>query len=119
LFAPRKKQLQFFFKKSHNEGVLCENLKKILKFCTYFFTYSSSTPSKELPLQLLRCSDRPFSRNQILKYAIKTFTFTPTRYYRPNLTFFLCFNVKAIKKSLMRPEKTTFFSNITQWGGIL
>jgi len=56
--------------------------KNFKHFVSIFFRCYLSTHSKEQPLELLGCSDQPFSYNASLKFEkIKTFIFRFTRYY--------------------------------------
>jgi len=73
--VPRKNDFHFFLK-SHNGGYWVNISKNFEKFVGSFFTYSQGTHSKGQPLELLRSSDQPFSKNKNLKFAkIKTLFF--------------------------------------------
>jgi len=73
---------------------------------------------KKQPLKLLSCSNQPLSHNKNFKFSKKkTFFFLVQDIWRPNLTFFLCFKIKPIKKSCLRSEKTTLILKNHTMGG--
>jgi len=118
----RPEKNNFNFSKNHTMGGYCVKISK--NFETFVPTFL------HIP-KVLTLKNNHWNYCAVLISRLATINFSKLRKLkllfilqhdikRPNLTFFLCFNVKTIKKSCLRPEKTTLiFSKITQWGGIV
>ena len=116
-----QKKTTLIFSKITQWGGIVWKLQKISKISYLFFyiflNYSLQRPTHKI-IALFWSAVQPQLNFNIWRKKLLFFLLHDIE--RPNLTFFLCFNVKIIKKSCLRPGKTSLiFSKIIQHGGIV